>query len=425
MTVTYGFYDSVSSDRLYDAKQFGSIFDGIIEDGVYAGLGDKLIVVEDSPAGMDVIIGSGRAWFNHTWTLNDADLAKTIATADALLNRIDVVYLEINEDSGTRVNSFAVLTGTPASSPVAPTLTQTSTLHQYPLAHVYVGAAVTSIVQDDITNKVGMTATPFVAGIIDYVTTNELLIQWEAQWETWFDSIKDQLSSEAETNLQAQIWDLAGVESGAPPYASDMVTLAAHDHDGTDTPQLDGSGIESSAISSSKLSTGAVIAGKIAAGGVSAASQLASGIVEAAKLASGAVTSSKLGSNAVIAGKIADGAVDVTAALANDIVDDTKVGNRVIQMYRRKGGSASGWSDTGTTVYTPGKVRMQCGSQSIPNGGGNVVFPVSFGNTPLVFINFSDFGDNLYADTWSPSQFHVTNGSGVSLGIHWLAIGPE
>jgi len=168
MTVTYGFYDSISSDRLYNAKQMGSIFDGLILDGVYSAYGDKFMVVEDDPTSMDVLVGSGRAWFDHTWTYNDAALSKTIPTAHATLNRIDIVYLEVNENTGVRANSIAVLAGTPASTPVPPDLINTSTIHQYALAHVYVGAAVTEILQANITNKVGTVNTPYVELVILY-----------------------------------------------------------------------------------------------------------------------------------------------------------------------------------------------------------------------------------------------------------------
>ena len=427
MTVTYGFYDSISSDRLYNAKQFGSIFDGIIEDGVYAGIGDKLMVAEDT--GMNVDIGSGRAWFDHTWTLNDALLSKTLATADALLDRIDVVYLEVNEDSATRVNSFGVLTGTPASTPSVPALTQTASIHQYPLAEILVGAAVTSIVQDDITNKVGMTATPFVAGIIDYVTTSEVVAQWEAQWLTWFNDIKDQLSTEAETNLQAQIWDLAGVASGAPPYADDMVTLAAHDHTGTHP-----------SINSGGLASGAVTAGKIGTGGVSTASQLAANVVETDKIKNLNVTSSKLGSNSVIAGKIANGAVDDTAILANNIVDDTKVGDRVAQVYRRRGGHLTAWSVPGSTNYTPGPVRIQTGAVETTLGSGVlqaqvgwVSFPVAFSDEPIVIATIHDaigYGCtvSVFAVAAGSVMFYVRRPAdvgAVDYTINWIAIGPE
>jgi hypothetical protein len=162
MTFTYGFYDSVSSDRLYTARQFGQLFDGLIYDGVYEDYGDHFEVVEDS--GMNILIKSGRAWFKSTWSLNDSNLSDTVPTADPLLPRIDIVYLEINLGSGVRANKIDIVTGTPASSPVPPTLTQSGDVWQYPLAHIYVGAGVTSISDANITNKMGTVDCPYVTG---------------------------------------------------------------------------------------------------------------------------------------------------------------------------------------------------------------------------------------------------------------------
>ena len=48
MAVTYGFYNSVSGDRKYDARQIASIFDGVILDGVYQSIGTALIVTASS-----------------------------------------------------------------------------------------------------------------------------------------------------------------------------------------------------------------------------------------------------------------------------------------------------------------------------------------------------------------------------------------
>jgi hypothetical protein len=239
MTITYGFFDSISSDRLYNAKQMGSIFDGLILDGVYGGYGDALATIEDS--GMDISVGSGRTWFDHTWTYNDAAIGKTIATADALLNRIDIVYLEINENVGVRANSIDVLTGTPATDPVPPDLTNTSSIHQYALAHVYVGAAVTEIVQANITNMVGTENTPYVT----------ILVESE--------------------DLQAQIWAIVG---DIYPPLIDLIELKAHNHDGSPTVQ----------IPAGSLATDAVIAGNIANGAVDAIATLANNIVDDTKV---------------------------------------------------------------------------------------------------------------------------------------------
>lgn len=70
MSVTYGFYNSKDGDRRYDAIQMSSIFDGIIRDGILQHVGTAMMVKESEA--MIVNVGIGRAWFNHTWTLNDA-----------------------------------------------------------------------------------------------------------------------------------------------------------------------------------------------------------------------------------------------------------------------------------------------------------------------------------------------------------------
>jgi len=178
MALTYGFYDSVDSDRVYNAEQVSSLFDGIIEDGVIAGEGGELRVYENTL--MSVKVDTGRAWFDHTWTLNDGWMNFDITAAHALLNRWDIVYIEVN--SASRTNSMGVLDGTPATEPVLPTLTNTATVHQYPLAYVYVAAGVTDILQAAITNKVGTAETPFSTGILQSI-----------DWEDQLDVIRSQL----------------------------------------------------------------------------------------------------------------------------------------------------------------------------------------------------------------------------------------
>lgn len=201
MTLSYGFYNSSGGDRVYDALQMSSIFDGIIEDGVFATIGDKFATTENT--GMQVFVGTGRAWFDHTWSYNDAPVSLVIPAADPLLPRMDVVYLEVNET--TRTNSFGVLQGTPASVPTQPALTNTATVHQYRLARITVPAGATSIVQGDIQNTVGWAATPWVTGPLTVLDNEDQVAAWESQFMTWFDEMKDQLSVDAAGNLQIQI----------------------------------------------------------------------------------------------------------------------------------------------------------------------------------------------------------------------------
>lgn len=57
MPINSGFYNSVNGDRVYDADQFGSLFDGIISDGVFPNVGDKFFVRPVANS-MNIFVGS-------------------------------------------------------------------------------------------------------------------------------------------------------------------------------------------------------------------------------------------------------------------------------------------------------------------------------------------------------------------------------
>lgn len=208
MALTYGFYNSQNGDRTYDATDISSIFDGIIKDGVFMSIGDAFIV--SAANGMQVKVGSGRAWFNHTWTYNSVALLLTIEPAEIVLNRIDTVVLEINASEEVRANSIKVIKGTPASNPVAPTLINTELVHQYPLADIYVGANVTEIIPANITNRVGTEACPLSTGILETLDSAPLLAQWNSAFtvhsQAWVDQMAQQQNDFDERQMTIQAW---------------------------------------------------------------------------------------------------------------------------------------------------------------------------------------------------------------------------
>lgn len=256
MSLTYGFYNSIGGDRKYNALQMSSIFDGIIKDGVYMTIGDALAVKQSS--GMTVTIGEGRAWFNHTWTLNDSLYPITLDASDVLLNRIDAIILEVNANTTVRANSFKIVKGTPATNPAKPTMIKGELLNQHPLAYITVGKGVTSITQANIENAIGTSACPYVTGVLKGMDIDNLIAQWGTQWaewlssntdawkafmsgntnewksfmaknkdewsdlingntsefETWFEHMKDQLSEDAAGNLQLQVDNLNNAALG-------------------------------------------------------------------------------------------------------------------------------------------------------------------------------------------------------------------
>lgn len=216
MSLTYGFYDSLNGDRKYNARQLASIFDGVISDGVFATYGGHFLV--SAVSGMNIKVASGRAWLNHTWTLNDVDYPLTVDTAEVVTNRIDTVIIEIDESQEKRQNQIKILKGSDADTPSAPTLTNNSTLHQYALADIYVGAGVTEITTANITNRIGTGTLPWVTGLIDTIDASDLTAQWNAQ----VNALLDQLRRDIEQVASMVIPDGAVTY---PKLASDAVKL--------------------------------------------------------------------------------------------------------------------------------------------------------------------------------------------------------
>lgn len=199
MSFASGFFNSVDHDRLYDATDISRLFDGLIRDGIFASIGDCLVVKQSNQ--MNVTVGTGRAWFNHTWSYNDALYPVTIPPSEILMDRIDAVVLEINSVESVRANSIKLIKGTPSSTPTKPSLTNTKEVHQYPLAYVTVGKEVTSIRQADIENCVGTSVCPFVTGILEVISIEQLIPQWKdilnrfveentANFNTWMNGEK-------------------------------------------------------------------------------------------------------------------------------------------------------------------------------------------------------------------------------------------
>ena len=176
------------------------------------------IFVKESEA-MIINVGIGRAWFNHTWTLNDALLPLVVPQSEILLNRYDAVVLEVDSREAVRANDIKIIKGTPASNPMKPTMVKTNDRWQYPLAYIYVGAGVTSIRQANITNCVGTSECPFVTAPLDKVEIDDLIAQWQDQWKEFYEK---QTTDMEETNKfwkeQWSTWFLAQTEEIQSAY---------------------------------------------------------------------------------------------------------------------------------------------------------------------------------------------------------------
>lgn len=188
MAIKSGFFNSVDSDRKYDAEDMNEFFDGLVNEGVFSTIGDTLLV--SATTGLQIVVGSGRAWFLKSWIVNTVDKFLTLDAADLTYPRYDAIVLDMDKTLNVRENDIIIVKGTPAASPVNPSLISSEDHLQKALAYIYVDANETVIEQIDITNNVGESGCPFVTALLDHVTIEELLVQWRSQFDAWMTQVE-------------------------------------------------------------------------------------------------------------------------------------------------------------------------------------------------------------------------------------------
>lgn len=237
MAVTYGFFNSISGDRVYNADQMSQYFDGLIKNGVYESVGGALQVLAGT--GLAVNVQTGRAVINCKWIRNDAVLTLPITQAHSVLNRYTAVILRL--DVSGRLVEITTKDGTPASTPTKPAMETSSTIVELCLAYVYVAAGATSISQADITDTRPSSLCGWVTGLIQQVDTSQLFLQWQtayqeyyddmtAQFDAWFESLTQQLNVntyvdkyEKRTVLQSGASNIIPMDMTGYTYDSDDI----------------------------------------------------------------------------------------------------------------------------------------------------------------------------------------------------------
>lgn len=209
----FSFFNDVHDDRVYYAEDWARHLKKYFTNGIF---NNELNVLANND--MTITIKEGDANIEGYRYTNTGDLVKTIDNADGTLNRIDNVVLRL--DLTNRLISAQIIKGTFADKPVAPELVRTSTIYDLRLAKISIPAGTTTITQDLITDTRFITSDcGNVISTVQTPDTENLFIQMQTlfekqinelnnNFEIWFDSIKNQLDSDAAGNLQNQINNL-------------------------------------------------------------------------------------------------------------------------------------------------------------------------------------------------------------------------
>ena len=222
MAWTYGFFNSVNGDRLYNAEQMSKLFEGLITNGVYETVANKLAVQVNG--GMNIQIATGRGFFSGHWVNNDAVYPMEVEASDQVLNRYCAVCIKVDSTNAVRSAVPYLKYSDFATAPTKPTMERSESINEYCLAYVYIPAKATEITAANIEDtRFNKELCGWVTGLIDQVDTTTLYEQWAAvfndfmtvnvddfnawinsmqtNFSTWFENLQVQLDGDVATRL--------------------------------------------------------------------------------------------------------------------------------------------------------------------------------------------------------------------------------
>lgn len=211
----YSFFNDVDGDRVYYAEDFARHLATYFTNGIFNN-GCQVLANNDD---MSVNLNIGSANINGYRYDNDAIKTLTIDNADGVLNRIDNIVLRWNLTE--RTITAQVVKGAFSDKPVAPDLQRTSTIYDLRIAKISVPAGTTEITQNLVTDTRFITSDcGNVISTVQTPDTEKLFIQIQdifdntidtmtTDFDTWFDHVKGQLSTDVAGHLQNQIDGIA------------------------------------------------------------------------------------------------------------------------------------------------------------------------------------------------------------------------
>lgn len=192
--VKCGFFDSINKDRLYTAEEMNRPYKRVITNGVFAtpqGTPSTDLQVLSASDGMKIIVKKGEGLFGDKWFENSSDFTIVVPNNANVVPRRDSVIVQVDTRSSGRIGSIVYREGTPASSPVPPSIGTVDGVIEYRIANIYVASGATAINQDAIVDLRGSSECPWITSLIQQVDTSTLYAQWQAAYQKYYDDETD------------------------------------------------------------------------------------------------------------------------------------------------------------------------------------------------------------------------------------------
>lgn len=174
-------------DRTYNADDYCDNLAVVISNGVLRSTENDLKV---TASGLNLTVNSGRAWIEGHYYKNDSSYSLPAVVAPTGGSRIDRVILRLNKNIAVRSITLQYLTGTAATSPVAPALTRNDNIYDLCIAEITVNANASSVAVTDTRSDTDLCGWVYsVSGDNSFFTT------LDDEFDTWFEEKKDTLAS--------------------------------------------------------------------------------------------------------------------------------------------------------------------------------------------------------------------------------------
>lgn len=208
MAFVCGFFNSINKDRLYNAEDMNNPYKRIVSNGVFArpyaeSSTDFQVLAGGS---MKVIVSIGDGIFKDKWAQLTAPLILTLPTASTTLNRYDSIVVKIDETDSVRAGSIYVKSGEYATEPTPPSLVDTDLIKEYRLANILVEANAEEIGQDKIEDTRPSADCGWITNLLWKSDITATYKQWEAQFKTWFDKIKESAKIVGDITIYKQVY---------------------------------------------------------------------------------------------------------------------------------------------------------------------------------------------------------------------------
>lgn len=209
-------------DRAITSAPLRKLIAKLLTDGILPNPSTNLQV--EAGSGMNVVVNSGFAICAGGLKLEENQRTLAIQAADSNYDRIDTVVLRWNDNDSERICDLYIVEGIPAASPLRPELTRTESIWELGLADLFINKNSSAISNQRITDTRYETARCGIISAISEFDTTTLYQQVQADlagfkaseqadFITWFNDIKGQLSEDAAGNLQKQIGTLESLKT--------------------------------------------------------------------------------------------------------------------------------------------------------------------------------------------------------------------